>query len=48
MTQAREVDHIVNKASGGTDEDANLEAICKPCHKKKTILERKNGNSKRL
>lgn len=48
MTQAKEVDHIVNKASGGTDEDDNLEAICTPCHKKKTILERRNGNSKRL
>lgn len=37
---ARQVDHIVNKARGGTDEDANLQAICKPCHDEKSAEER--------
>lgn len=42
-TQAREVDHIIKKADGGTDDDDNLQAICKPCHKAKTLRERQ-GN----
>lgn len=33
------VDHIVPKAEGGTDEDENLQAICKRCHKLKTEAE---------
>lgn len=40
VTKAQEVDHILNKANGGTDSPSNLEAICKPCHKEKTIKER--------
>lgn len=36
---ATEVDHITPKAEGGTDADANLQAICGPCHKAKTALE---------
>ena len=30
------VDHIVNKAAGGSDDESNLEAICRDCHKLKT------------
>ncbi len=37
------VDHIVNKAVGGTDDDANLQAICKPCHQLKTQNEQREG-----
>lgn len=37
---AREVDHIVPKAQGGTDEDNNLQAISRECHKAKTLRER--------
>lgn len=37
--RAHQVDHIINKASGGTDEDGNLEAICRECHKLKTQRE---------
>ncbi len=37
------VDHIVPKAEGGTDDDDNLEAICKSCHKLKTQEESKRG-----
>ena len=38
-TKDLEVDHIVNVAQGGTDEDGNLQAICIPCHKAKTARE---------
>jgi len=36
---AKAVDHIIPKAEGGTNDDENLEAICKPCHKAKTQAE---------
>lgn len=36
-TPATAVDHITPKAKGGTDDPANLQAICKPCHDAKTI-----------
>ena len=39
VTAAREVDHILGKAAGGTDDAANLQAICIPCHRKKTARE---------
>lgn len=39
VTPATEVDHIINLEAGGTDADANLEAICYPCHKPKTARE---------
>ena len=31
-----QVDHIMPKADGGTDDTANLEAICRTCHDAKT------------
>lgn len=31
------VDHIVPKAEGGTDDEANLQAICVACHRLKTL-----------
>ncbi|XES82777.1 HNH endonuclease [Franconibacter pulveris] len=37
---AETVDHIIPKAHGGTDDEANLEALCWPCHKRKTATER--------
>ena len=40
ITTATEVDHILNKARGGTDSLANLQAVCKPCHTEKTLKER--------
>ena len=40
VTAATDVDHIKSKAQGGTDEDSNLQSLCKPCHKAKTIAER--------
>lgn len=39
VTVATQVDHIVQKASGGTDDPANLEAICTECHRIKTARE---------
>ena len=39
MTMAKQVDHIVNKANGGTNHPTNLQAICFDCHKKKTQKE---------
>lgn len=38
-TPAAEVDHIVPKAQGGTDDRANLQAICRSCHSLKTAYE---------
>ena len=32
ITPATEVNHKTPKAQGGTDDEANLEAICHPCH----------------
>lgn len=34
------VDHIKAKAHGGTDDPANLELLCWPCHRAKTAKER--------
>ncbi len=39
VTLAAEVDHITPKFEGGTDHPANLQAICKPCHRTKTEAE---------
>lgn len=39
FTNANIVDHIINKANGGTNNTANLEAICFKCHKRKTNRE---------
>lgn len=39
LTPAREVDHILSKAKGGTDDPANLRAICTPCHQAKTLAD---------
>jgi 5-methylcytosine-specific restriction enzyme A len=43
VTVATAVDHIVPKAEGGTEEDGNLQAICKPCHDTKTAREAAKG-----
>ncbi|WP_221899405.1 HNH endonuclease [Xanthomonas sp. GW] len=43
MTEATEVDHILNVAEGGTDDDANLQAICTDCHGAKTQAEARRG-----
>lgn len=39
VTLATDVDHVVNKAEGGDDSEANLQSLCRPCHKVKTAGE---------
>ena len=40
ITGATQVDHKVAKASDGTDDDENLQAICDDCHSQKTTEDR--------
>jgi 5-methylcytosine-specific restriction protein A len=46
VTHGAIVDHIKPKAEGGTDDLENLQAICRPCHVKKTALESGRGRSR--
>ena len=46
-TQARDVDHIVPKALGGTDDESNLQSICRACHKAKTQAEKRRGGGQK-
>lgn len=39
VTPAQEVDHIIPLEDGGTHDEANLQALCKPCHSSKTARE---------
>lgn len=39
-----QVDHIIPKSQGGTDEPNNRQTLCIDCHKSKTIEERKQCN----
>jgi len=41
-TTATEVDHVTPKSAGGSDDPANLVAICHACHITKTLRERAN------
>lgn len=36
---AQEVDHVVNKANGGTDDPSNLQSMNRDCHAEKTRRE---------
>jgi len=36
---SQEVDHILPKEDGGTDDRENLQGLCKPCHSRKTMRE---------
>ncbi len=36
ITEATTVDHVVPKHLGGRDEWRNLQALCEPCHNRKT------------
>jgi 5-methylcytosine-specific restriction enzyme A len=36
---ATDVDHILPKRNGGTDDDDNLQAFCHACHSRKTARE---------
>lgn len=39
VTMDLELDHIVNIAQGGNDDESNLQSLCVPCHKEKTLKE---------
>lgn len=39
VTPATQVDHVIPKAHGGTDDECNLSSICAPCHRYKTSRE---------
>ncbi|MEG9303316.1 HNH endonuclease signature motif containing protein [Psychrobacter celer] len=36
---ATDVDHIINKAKGGSDDPSNLQSLCRKCHRSKTANE---------
>ncbi len=40
---ATEVDHIKPRSQGGADDPSNLQALCKPCHSRKTARQRRSG-----
>ena len=39
LTPYFEIDHIIGLQFGGTDDEANLMALCRDCHAKKSIKE---------
>ena len=45
VTPANQVDHIVPRAKGGSDDMDNLQSLCKPCHDAKTVID--NGGKPR-
>lgn len=48
ITPASQVDHITPKAEGGTDDPANLQAICIPCHSAKTAEEAARAQGRKV
>lgn len=44
--QATDVDHIIEKAHGGTDAMSNLQSLCRDHHKRKTALARAQVGSR--
>jgi 5-methylcytosine-specific restriction protein A len=40
VTPGKQVDHKTPLFKGGTDDPANLQVLCEPCHMTKTIQER--------
>lgn len=42
LDETYEIDHELALCDGGTNEDSNLRALCRPCHAKKTAEERLN------
>ena len=46
VTAAHAVDHIKQKAAGGTDDLENLQSICRACHLDKTLTD--NGRRRKV
>ena len=44
-TLAHAVDHVVPKEQGGTDDENNLQSICRDCHTHKTAFEQTEGKA---
>ena len=38
-----EVDHIIPRRRGGTEDESNMQALCGPCHSRKTAKEGRWG-----
>jgi 5-methylcytosine-specific restriction protein A len=43
VTPAEEVDHVKPLSQGGTDDQDNLQALCKGCHSAKSAREASGG-----
>jgi len=39
LVKATDVDHVISKRNGGTDDEGNLQALCHSCHSRKTAKE---------
>jgi 5-methylcytosine-specific restriction endonuclease McrA len=37
--RATEVDHILSRRRGGSDDHSNLRSSCKPCHSRRTAID---------
>ena len=38
LAPSNTVDHRISKKRGGTDDESNLQALCRECHSRKTAL----------
>ena len=48
VTPAQEVHHILPLDHGGTHEESNLQALCKPCHSRQTARDGDRWNKTRV
>lgn len=45
FTLAKEVDHIIPKSRGGTNDMSNLQSLCVKCHRSKTVKEAREARN---
>lgn len=45
---ATEVDHVVPRRAGGPDHPSNLQALCRRCHRRKTIEDQRGVGGQNL